>query len=171
VKIHSLISIITLQLLVSHRAHFDIERGLSTFINQGPSICYHSDPNFGKGDTWFFCMKYYYLNDKESGVYLGQASGKFHEKEKGVLISRGSSSVALQFENNGNEDHISNTATPWRLLIMSCNQQAPRPLPDLLSGVQAYLWGVNHELTGVRRNLRNVSNEIFSIATPSVSFK
>jgi hypothetical protein len=114
-------------------------------------------------------MKYYYLSSGEPEGYLGQTSGTFHEKKKGIYICRGSSSVTLQFEGNGNEDHIPTIATPWRLLINSCDQQAPQPLPSLLSGVQAYLWGVNHELTGVRRALRNMSNQISSISVPSVS--
>jgi hypothetical protein len=114
-------------------------------------------------------MKYYYLSSGEPEAYLGQTSGVFHEKKKGIYICRGSSSVALQFEYNGGEDNITTITAPWRLLINSCDQQVVQPLPSLLSGLQAYLWGVNHELTGVRRTLRNISNQISSIAVPSVS--
>ena len=114
-------------------------------------------------------MKYYYLSSGEPESYPGQISGDFHEKKKGFYICRGSSSVALQFEDNGSEDHAPTMANPWRLLINSCEQQAPQPLPSLLGGVQAYLWGVNQELTGVRRALRNISIQISAIAVPSVS--
>jgi hypothetical protein len=114
-------------------------------------------------------MKYYYLKSGEPENYPGQICGEFHEKKKGLYICHGSSSVALQFEDNGSEDHEPAMANPWRLLINSCEQQAPQPLPPLLSGVQAYLWGVNQELTRVRRALRNISIQISAIAVPSVS--
>lgn len=170
VQIHWLTSITTLQLIVTLGHHFDIERALSTFISRGPSICYHPDSTVGRGDRWFFCMKYYYLSSGEPESCPGQISGGFHEKKKGLNICRGSSSVALQFEDNGSEDHAPTMANPWRLLINSCEQQAPQPLPSLLSGVQAYLWGINQELTGVRRALRNISIQISAIAVPSDDF-
>jgi hypothetical protein len=115
-------------------------------------------------------MKYYYLSFGEPENYPSQIFGDFHEKKKGYYICRGSSSVALQFEDNGSDEYDAPTmANPWRLLINSCEQQAPQPLPPLLSGVQAYLWGVNQELTSVIRVLRDISYQISAVAVPSVS--
>lgn len=168
VQIRSLTPITVLQLLVSLSDYFDVQRVFSTFINKGPSICYHPNSAIRMGDTWFFCIKYYYLSSKGSNAYLGQQSGSFHERKMGIQICRGSSSVALQFEGNEDGDEMSSCAMPWRLWVNSCAQDDPSPLPNALGGVQAYLWGVNHELANVRRSLRSVSHEIALIAVPSV---
>jgi len=173
VQIHSLRPIITLQLLVCLWDHFDMERLFSTFLSQGTSLGYHPHPglDFGIRKIWSFSMKYYYLTLGEPEVYSGQTSRTLHEKEKDLCICRGSSSITLRFaDDDGDDNHsVSSAATPWRLLILSCNRQSHRRLPTLRNGVEAYLWGINNELAGARRNLRHVADQISSIAVPSVS--
>lgn len=119
---------------------------------------------------WSFSMKYFYLDFQRAEVYLGQVTGDFHEKEEGTLIRRGSSSIVLRLADEGYDDQqVSTLATPWRLLILSCNRDSPGRITKLRNGVEAYFWGINKELTGVRRNLRHVADRISSIAVPSVS--
>ncbi len=164
-RIHSLTASITLQLLVC-LTHFDLERLFSTFISDGPSLGYLPQPGFDSGPkhTWFFSMKYYYLGPPKATVFAGQRSANFHDCKYGQRLYRGSSSVALSLAGDG-----AVCALPWRLLILSCNQQAPQSLPSLFNGIEAYLWAVNHEMTGVRRKLRDVAEQIFFTAIPSVS--
>jgi hypothetical protein len=117
-----------------------------------------------------FVMKYYYLDFQGSEVYLGQDSGDFHEKEPGLCILRGSSSVSFRLVDQGLENRQGSSvlATPWRLLIISCGKESPALIPDLSNGPEAYFWGINEELTGIRRSLRHLANRISSIAAPSV---
>jgi hypothetical protein len=159
IQIYSITPIVALQLFVSQGAHFNMERLLSTFLSQGTST-------FGERNMWSFSMKYFYLDFQRTEVYLGQVTGDFHEKEEGTLIRRGSSSIILRL---ADEEHDDQQLSPWRLLILSCSRDSPRRITKLRNGVEAYFWGINKELTGVRRNLRHVADRIGSIAVPSVS--
>src|SRR5215471_6918135 len=133
VQVHSLLPIITLQLLVCLGGHFDMERLFSTFLSQSSSLGYHPHPglNIGARNMWSFSIKYYYLTLGEPEVYLGQTSGAFHEKEKGIRICRGSSLIALRFAGDSEHDchSVPSATTPWKLLILSCNHQSQRRLP------------------------------------------
>lgn len=166
VRIHTLTPLVTLQLLVCLGTHFDLERLFSTFISEGPSRGYLPQPGFdsGRRHTWSFTMKYYYLGPHKATVFPGQRSAEFHDCKGSQRIYRGSSSVALRLAGDG-----AVCTLPWRLLIISCNQQPQRPLPGLVNGIEAYLWAVNNEMTGVRRQLRDVAEQIFSTTIPSVS--
>ena len=148
-------------------ANFDLERLFSTFISEGPSLGYLPQPwlNSGPKHTWFFfSMKYYYLGPHNAKVFSGQRSANFRDCKYGQRLYRGSSIVALSLAGDG-----AVCTSPWELMILSCNQQPPRSLPSLFNGIEAYLWAVNHEMTGVRRKLRDVAEQIFSTAIPSVS--
>ena len=166
IRIHKLTPLVTLQLLVCLGIHFDLERLFSTFISEGPSLGYLPQPGFdsGRKHTWSFSMKYYYLGPHKATVFSGQRSAYFHDCEKTQRLYRGSSSVALRLAGDG-----AVCALPWRLLILSCNQQPQLSLPGLCNGIEAYLWAINHEMTGIRRKLRDVAEQIFSITVPSVS--
>ena len=166
IRLHTLTPLVTLQLLVCLGTHFDLERLFSTFISEGPSAGYLPHPGFDSGRkyTWSFSMKYYYLGPPKATVFAGQRSADFHDSKKSQRISRGNSSVALRPAGDG-----ALCALPWRLLILSCNQQPQQSLPRIFNGIEAYLWAVNHEMTGIRRKMRDVAEQIFSTTMPSVS--
>jgi hypothetical protein len=159
IQIYSLTPIVALQLFVSQGAYFNMEILLSTFLSQGTST-------FGEGNMWPFLMKYFYLDFQRTEVCLGQVTGDFHEKEEGTLIRRGSSSIVPRLADEGHDDQ---QVSPWRLLILSCSRDSPRRITKLRNGIEAYFWGINKDLTGVRRNLRHVADRIGSIAVPSVT--
>ena len=150
IRLHTLTSVVTLQLLVCLGTHFDLERLFSTFISEGPSVGYLPQPGFDSGRkyTWSFSMKYYYLGPHKATVFSGQRSADFHDCKKSQRIYRGSSSVALRLAGDGAVSFL-----PWRLLILSCNQQPQQSLPSLFNGIEAHLWAVNHEMTGIRKKL------------------
>ena len=164
VQINSFAPIIALQLFVSQGAYFDMERLISSWLSQSTS-------NFGARNMASFSMKYYYLDLPGSEVYLGQDTGKFHEKEHDTRICRGSSLVTVRFVDGGLDNYPSSSPihSPWRLLIFSCGRKSPKRRPELRNGIEAYFWGINEELTGVRRSLRHVADKISSVAVPSVS--
>ena len=166
IRIHTLTPLVTLQLLVCLGTHFDLERLFSAFISEGPSRGYLPQPGFdsGRRHTWSFTMKYYYLGPHKATVFPGQRSAEIHDCKGSQRIYRGSSSVALRLAGDG-----AVCTLPWRLLVISCNQQPKRSLPSLVNGIEAYLWAINIEMTGVRRQLRDVAEQIFSTTVPSVS--
>ena len=111
-----------------------------------------------------FRSKYYYLTLDKDITFYGQDSAAFQDSKTDFQIRRGCSIVALQLTEDS-----SSSASPWRLLVLSCNSQASDSLPALKSGFEAYLWGIGRELTAARRSLRDAAEQISLIATPSVS--
>jgi hypothetical protein len=114
-------------------------------------------------------MKYYYLNVEKPDVYEGQVAGLFHGKEEDLYICRGTALVALSLSLDHFPVDEVVPPTPWRLVVLSCNKQTDRRRNPLRNGVEAFLWAIHHELAWVRRSLRHVSNQIASLAVPSVS--
>ncbi|KAF2473048.1 uncharacterized protein BDR25DRAFT_352524 [Lindgomyces ingoldianus] len=135
-----------------------------TFAAHGPptSLRYRA----GDRHFWSFTMKYYFLNNGQPGVYEGQVSGPFHEREYNLHICRRTAIVALGLSANSTTKGADDAAAsyPWIALILSCNQQWDGERPRFLSGAEALLWAVNQEVSWVRRSLRHVSNQIASLA-------
>ncbi|KAI9776734.1 MAG: hypothetical protein M1839_009378 [Geoglossum umbratile] len=169
IVVRSLTPLITLQLLVCLRSHFDVERLLSTFLSKGTSQGFCPQQSLQTQNVWYFSFKYYYLTFDDQAVFPGQDFGVFHEKEANIQIRRGSSLVALQFPDGGGP-WASAPSTSWRLLVLSCNRPTFTAPPSLQNGLEAYLWGINQELRGSRRNLRQIAEQITSIATPPDDF-
>lgn len=126
VHMHSLSPIITLQLLVCLGNYFVLDRLFATLLSRGPSLGYHPHWTFGHGpgNMWYFSMKYYYLLDQESTMYLTQTTGKFHDQEKGMRICCGTSMAAVRFAEDGlNNSSAPSSKTPWRLLVLTCSKE------------------------------------------------
>jgi hypothetical protein len=149
---------------------------LSIFLSR-TSLGYRPQPGIDseKRKMWSFSIKYYYLTRDQEDVYSGQVSGPFHEGQSPLRICHGSSSVTLRFaDNKSTQKEDENQlapfdAAPWRLLVLSCQNQTPTKLPVLHNGVEAYLWCINNELTTARRSLRNLAEQISAITVSSVS--
>lgn len=172
-QIRSLPPIVALQLLTALRAHFDIELLFSILISGGKSASYipHIAGDIGRRAFWSFSIKYYYLNVGKPNVYEGQVAGQFHQKTGNLYICRGTAEVALSFSVDrflGRLDEAVPPA-PWRLLVLSCNKRPGMPGNDPRNGVSAFFWAISNELAWARRSLRDLSDQIASLAVPSVS--
>ena len=126
-----------------------------------------------KERIWLFSIKYYYLTKKEELSFTAQASGQFHKDFAGLQVRQGTSLVFLAFAGTqvAEEDPNKYRASPWRLLILSCQGQSSAQFDDFQSGVEAYLWCINHQLEVARRMLRGVAEQITAIACPSVGHR
>lgn len=171
-QIRSLSPIVALQLLTCLQGHFDLDFLFSVLISNGQStarIPDHSMP--GHPSYWSFPIKYYYLSPRKPEVYQGQVSGPFHDKRGGIHICRGTALVALSLGTSHLPPNapLDGRVVPWKVLAISCNRTFnDGSTADLKTGATTFLSRILHEIIWTRRNLRTVSNEIASIATPSV---
>jgi hypothetical protein len=165
--------ITVLQLLVSLRHSFDIDRLLSTFAHQGTSECYanHVSP----GDySLMFSIKYYYLSLEPVTIFLGQRDAAFHTSRPHLRIHGGTALVAVRHilgkGGIGSSATAINEMETGRVLVLSCsNIRLPPDLPEHRHGLEGYLWAVSEQLTLVHRSLQEFASEVVSIAIPSVS--
>lgn len=162
-----------LLLIAYQEPHFKISNLLSTFVGRGPSsgVCPHS--NHGSASrTWSFTFKYYYTRLGHDDDYLGQRSGVFHETEPECSIRSGSSTIALCLSETPNPQLSTNPDNSpldrWRIMLLSCDDAPLEMIPNLASGMEAYLWCINNEVTSARRRLRVVAERISRVATPQV---
>jgi hypothetical protein len=116
-------------------------------------------------------MKYYYLNDGKASSYEGQQSGPLHKNASGLYICRGSSIVTISVRSKRPSANVSDTSMrmQWTCLVLSTNQQTESMNVDFVNYAEAFLWAVGQELSGIRRELRRVSQHIALLAVPSVS--
>jgi len=165
IRLRSIPPIIALQVLTSLSRYLNIERLLSEFVRGGQSGTSIPkslrDPDLDY--LWTFSIKYYYLNRGKPEVHHGQVAGVFHEKDSGLFICRGSALVSLSFDTKINFN------APWTLVVLSCHEKMYENVDKLNNGVSAFFWAIHHEITHTRASLEGVSDEIASLAVPSVS--
>lgn len=120
------------------------------------------------GESLAFSIKYFYVHGIEQAIYTGQELVKFHEKAPHLHMYRGSSTVSLYHDTN--DDSRMEHNREWRLLIVSCNEHGLDQIPNLESGLEAYLWAIRNEFRKAKSCIRVVVERIAAVSVPAVCF-